>query len=155
MQHQHLNQIRNLADVQPVVPPALASPRERINRWIEVLERNPDRQLSTLEAIEWTAKADRPFIRSDDSPLTVAFTDPVLRADGLTSDRLGDALTFFEMTEDDAHYVMCSCIHGRTMTAGCAAARLRGLPTRRTSWIAILLISMAAFGGTALLSLLG
>ena len=65
--------------------------------------------------------------RVDNSPLTVAYNDPVLRADGLASDRLGDAVDYFELSDEEAHRVFCSCLYGESMTAGSVAARLRSM----------------------------
>ena len=53
--------------------------------------------------------------------MTVAYNDPLLRTAGLVSDRLGDAMRFFELSEHEAHRVACSCMHGRTVE-GCADA---------------------------------
>jgi hypothetical protein len=126
MQHRDIDQVRSSADIQPV-PSQLMTRRERLDRWAEVLSRAPDRRLSTLGEIEFASPIVRPSMRADNSPLTVAFEDPVLLAAGLKSDRLGDALTFFQLSENEAHYIMCSCLHGRTMAAEAAAARIRNL----------------------------
>src|SRR5215212_4226060 len=63
-------------------------------------------------------------MRSDNSPLTVAFHDPILRDEGLASDRLGDASSFFELTEGQAHRLLCSCMNGWSMLAGTTARRI-------------------------------
>jgi hypothetical protein len=126
MEHKDIDELCRLADVQPV-PPQLLTRRERLERWAEALDRDPYRRLSTLGEIEYAPKAERPFMRADNSPLTIAFEDPVLQAAGLKSDRLGDALTFFEISEDGAHHVMCSCLYGPTLLAGTAATRVRSL----------------------------
>ena len=57
----------------------------------------------------------------------MAFDDPILRADGLASDRLGDAIDYFELSDDDAHRAFCSCFYGESMTAGAVAGRLRSI----------------------------
>jgi len=64
-------------------------------------------------------------MRVDGSPLTVAFHDPVLRAEGLASDRLGDVMRYFALSDGQAHYAFCSCLSGRTMDAATCAQRLR------------------------------
>ncbi len=85
-------------------------------------------------------------MREDNSALTVAYRDPVLRAAGLASDRLGDAMRFFRLNHDDVHQIVCSCHQGRTMSARVAAARVRiaalhanslGLPALRTCALAV------------------
>ena len=106
---------------------------ERLERWAEALEREPDRVLTSLEEIEWKSEAERPDMRADDSALTVAFEDPVLRSEGLASDRLGDAMTFFRLSDPEAHFVLCSCVYGRSMQADVAARRVRTISRTRIS----------------------
>ena len=77
--------------------------------------------------IEHKPRDARRASRVDNSPLTVAFNDPVLRADGLASDRLGDAVDCFELSDEEAHRAFCSCFYGEVMTAGAVAARLSSM----------------------------
>jgi hypothetical protein len=121
MEHKHLDQLRSVADVEP----GSLTREERLQRWIELLERNPSRRLNTLGEIEYQPPAERALVRVNDSPLTVAYEDPVLQAEGLASDRLGDAMAFFGMTDGQAHYALCSCLSGHSMEAGTCAQRLR------------------------------
>jgi hypothetical protein len=109
------------------------SRHERLERWAEVLDRDPERCLETLGEIECARDVERLFMRANNSPLAVALEDPALVAAGLKSDRLGDALTFFAISESEAHYIMCSCLYGWTTSAGAAAARVRNLD--RTHWL--------------------
>ena len=127
MKHQPLSELKQIADVAPEKP--VLSRRERLERWAACLEREPQRRLKSLEGIEYGPKARRREVREDNSPLSVAFADPVLREEGLKSDKLGDALDFFEISFGDAHRVLCACMHGRTMQASEVAQRVRGLAT--------------------------
>jgi hypothetical protein len=126
MEHRPLSELGYVADLKPSQTPVL-SKRERLDRWAELLEREPDRLLRTLDEIEWKPKAVRHAMRADDSALTVAFNDPVLRTAGLVSDRFGDAVNFFQISEHDAHIVLCSCHGGEFMRAEEAARRVRGI----------------------------
>ncbi|PVE23723.1 hypothetical protein DC522_14060 [Microvirga sp. KLBC 81] len=126
MEHRPLSELGHVADLKPSEVPVL-SKRERLDRWAELLEREPDRLLRTLDEIEWKPKAVRLAMRADNSALTVAFTDPVLRTAGLLSDRFGDAVNFFQISEHDAHIVLCSCHGGQFMRAEEAARRVRGI----------------------------
>jgi len=126
MEHRPLSELGTIADLKPSDAPVL-SKRERLDRWAELLEREPDRLLRTLDEIEWKPKAVRLAMRADDSALTVAFKDPVLRTAGLLSDRFGDAVNFFQISEHDAHIVLCSCHGGQFMRAEEAARRVRGI----------------------------
>lgn len=76
-------------------------------------------QLEFMPRSEWGP------LRVEDSPLTIAFNDPVLRAAGLQSDRLGDAMAFFDLGERDTHRMLCSCMHGAAMSASRAAGIVR------------------------------
>src|SRR3712207_5486022 len=117
MKHTPVELLRDIADVHDADQPPL-SRHARLKRWAEVLEREPRRRLKALEEIEAMPRTERHGHRVDDSPLAVAFSDPVLRACGLRGDRFGDALDFFGLTERQAHYLLCSCMNGRYMEAG-------------------------------------
>ena len=125
MKHQTLIELTNLADVQRAK--AVMSRCDRLERWAECLEREPQRRLRSLEGIEYGPETQRRAARENSSPLSVAFADPVLREEGLRGDKLGDALDFFDMSHGEAHRVLCSCMHGRTMQAGDVATRVRDI----------------------------
>jgi len=91
---------------------------DRLTRWAELLESQTDRELAPLREIEWREPPERRAVRAENSPLTVAYEDPVLRAEGLASDRLGDVMDFFEITERDAHKRSAPVTYrGRSMRA--------------------------------------
>jgi hypothetical protein len=130
MEHRPLSELSSVADLkihEEVKAPVVLSKRERLDRWIELLDKSPDRELKTLEEIEWKPKAERRALRADGSALTIAYADPVLRTAGLLSDRFGDAVDFFQISEHDAHIVLCSCHGGESMRAEEAARRVRGI----------------------------
>jgi hypothetical protein len=131
MEHKPIAELGGLADLKAIPRSAPLSRRERLDRWADLLEREPDRVLRTLEEIEWKPRSERLVMRADGSPISVAFADPVLRDEGLAGDRLGDALDFFELSEHEAHIVLCSCNGGETIQAGEAARRLRTVRSPR------------------------
>jgi hypothetical protein len=122
MKYRSLEQITLEADVHPGMG---MSRRERLERWAELLERQPHRRLSTIEGTEFGSRREREAKRSDHSPLTVAFEDPVLRAAGLRGDRVGDAVEFFDLSHREVHRLVCYCHYGRTVSPGTVAAGLR------------------------------
>jgi hypothetical protein len=124
MEYRTFDQLRRVADVHAAERRSM-SRRERLERWAELLEREPTRRLRSLGEIEFKTREERQVMRSDNSPLTVAFHDPVLRAEGLASDRLGDAISFFELTDGQAHRLLCSCTNGWSMLAGTTARRIQ------------------------------
>ena len=88
MEHKPVEKLRSVAEVHELSQGFL-SRRERLERWAEVLERQQKRRLRSLGEIEFVPKDKRPELRSDESPITVAFEDPVLRAAGLKGRDVG------------------------------------------------------------------
>jgi hypothetical protein len=144
MEHKTLNQIRNVADILPGWLGARPlSKRERLERWAEAVEREGGRRLKTLHEIEYAPPAEREALRVDDSPLTVAYNDPRLRAEGLAGDTVGDAVAFFGVGPMELHGILCACHHGATITADAAARHIRAAVTQQQ------LYAQAAFVGAA------
>ena len=119
MEHKKLDQLRSVADVQATGAVRVMTRSERIQHWIDLLEREPSRRLHAIPEIEYMLPSDRPLARADDSPLTIAYEDPLFRAQGLASDKLA------ELTENEAHHAFCSCLGGHMMDSSAFARRLR------------------------------
>ena len=126
MEHQTFEQLRGVADLHPAEPRPTTR-RERLDRWAALLEAQAGTRLNALPEIEFRSRAERVMLRSENSPLTVAFADPVLRLEGLSSDRLGDGMEFFSLTEREVHTLLCSCMGGASMDAREAGRRVRKL----------------------------
>src|SRR5918911_331032 len=94
MLYRSLDRIATEADVL-AAPDLPASPglsrRERLERWAELLEREPERRLRALHGIEYGTPDERVAYRADGSPLAVGYPDPLLRAAGLGGDTGGGA----------------------------------------------------------------
>jgi hypothetical protein len=103
---------------------ARMSRRERIERWASTLE-NYNGPLNALWRIEYLPDQEMRAYRTPNSPMTIAFRDPVLREEGLNSDELGAAMDFFEMSDDDAHRLLCDCHYLGAMTGKRLASHLR------------------------------
>jgi len=153
MEHKPVETLRSVAEVHEFNHGFL-SRQERLERWAEVLGRQPERRLRSLGEIEFTPEDKRPELRSDESPITVAFEDPVLRAAGLRSDKLGDAIEFFDLSDRAAHRLFCSCMNGWSMEAGATARKVRRLanPDHRLMFFTA---AGLVTGAPALLYLLG
>ena len=134
MRHTPVEALQGLADVRPTQGAPL-SRLERLRRWASLLEREPARVLRPLYRVELYADYERARMRGDNTPLSVAYADPVLRDEGLASDRLGDGGGFFGLGARDMHALVCDCRYGGRMRAGDVAKRLRALadpsPLRR------------------------
>ena len=133
MEHKPLLELQAVADVKIAEPAPPMTREQRLERWIEVLEASATRRLRSFYEIEYLSSQGRHECRSNDSPLTVAYEDSVLRAEGLRSDRVGDCMGFFEITERQLHNAFCSCHVGATFSARDAADQLRHLVGRRNS----------------------
>ena len=66
-------------------------------------------------------------MRGDDTPISIAFRDPVLRASGMANDTFGEAKRFFELTDGQLHDVICYCHFGATLSASTAARNVRAI----------------------------
>ena len=131
MKYHPLENLQNVADIEPSYPHRAMSRNERLQRWAELLEKNADRCLSTLRQTEYLSTRERAAMRSDGSPISVAFADPVLRAAGLEDDTYGEAQRFFELTDNQLHKVICYCQFGSIVSGATAAYHLRKLIARQ------------------------
>jgi hypothetical protein len=99
----------------------------RLNRWADLLEEWGARPLKLFTRIEYQPEAERMAVRQDDSPMTTAYADPVLREAGLAGDTFGDAVRFFELSQHEAHELLCDCHYFGKMDGSVAARRVRQL----------------------------
>lgn len=137
MKHHTLNQLQTIAEVEPLSIYPIMTRQQRIERWAELLEDNPERRLGALAGTEHLKGEARDAARGEGSPITVAFEDPILRALGLKDDTYGEAKRFFELTDWELHDVVCSCHVGTTMRGQWAAARVRRITggNRLLKWL--------------------
>ena len=143
MQHRSVERIAGEADVLTI---ASLSRRGRLERWAEVLERQPA-HLRAIPDVEHGGRRERETRRVDLSPLTVAYADPVLRAAGLGGDTIGDAAAFFGLSHAQLHHLVCCCHHGLTMDPQATAAQVRAL-TQRAEACTASIISLAVVGAS-------
>jgi hypothetical protein len=136
MKHQTLEHLQIVAEVDQDYPRRPMSRTARLERWAELLERNPDRRLSTLHQTEYQLARARGAMRGDGSPIAVAFEDPVLRAAGLENDSYGAAKRFFKLTDRQLHEIICYCHFGATVNAATAAHHIRAVLTERPGMFA-------------------
>ena len=82
--------------------------------------------------MEYAPWNERPYLRADRSPLTIAFEDEGFRREGLSGDRLGDIIGFFELTDREAHHLLCYCHYASSVTSKMVAERARELAAKKT-----------------------
>jgi hypothetical protein len=75
MKHHTVEQLQTLAEINPKQTFRALSRTERLERWADLLEREPDRCLGTLAGTEYARTEERDAMRSAGSPITVAFDD--------------------------------------------------------------------------------
>ncbi|HEX6963089.1 MAG TPA: hypothetical protein VF175_14565, partial [Lacipirellula sp.] len=153
MKLHRLDDIRETAAVYPADAAAPMSRRQLLERWAELLERHPG-PVRPLHEIEYAAEGERAGMRCDDSAIAIAYADPVLRLQGLASDRYEDARRFFDLTASEAHLLLCDCHTGASLSGRAAAARVRtianGSAERSLAFVGV--ITAAALAAGALLS---
>ena len=134
MEHHSVDELRHLAEVKTVA--AVFRRREKLERWAKVIEAAGPQRFRTFPELEYASAAERSAVRRDGSPLALAYADPVLREAGLEGDRYGQAVSFFELSEREAHRLFCSCMHGGTITSEGLASELRRLAVqeRASGW---------------------
>ena len=125
MKHQIPEEVMSTAELLPLLGrPAELSAGERLELWAKALERHGG-PLCALRRLEHLSIDELRAYRGDNTPLTVAFKDPALRAAGLPGDSLGDMMDFFDLSDRDAHWLLCDCHYVGTMTGDGLAKRLR------------------------------
>jgi hypothetical protein len=133
MKHQPIHEIDGLAGIAQVDGQTM-SRRDRLQRWADLLSRNPHRQLKALSRVEFYAERERALLRGENTPISVAVADPVLREAGLNGDTLGDAQTFFELSAAEAHYLLCDCHFLGQMDGEGVAQRIRKVAAPKSAF---------------------
>jgi hypothetical protein len=128
MEYKAVEQLARVAKVNPEAQPLpVMSRSERLQRWAELLERDPGRRLNTFFETEYQRPEARDAMRPGDTPISVAFADPVLRAQGLADDSYGEAKRLFDVSDRQLHNILCYCHYGAVVSAGTAARAIRGV----------------------------
>jgi hypothetical protein len=126
MERKTVDELKRIAEIHC----PLMSKQQRLMRWADLLERQGTRILVSLSGVEYVPPQERAEMQVDNSALSVAFEDPVLRAEGLKSDKFGDAVNFFELSDHEVHQVVCYCHHGPEVDARTVAGAVRYLAAR-------------------------
>lgn len=143
-----------------VIDPQQLTRDQRLERWAVALERLGDAPLRTLRETEHKHHYKRLLMREDNSPLTVAYDEPILRSAGLQDDTFGEARYFFGLSDWDLHNILCYCHSGATVRASDAASRVRAVRAQRDSstlapWLCGGVVTAMMFGTGLLLAFSG
>jgi hypothetical protein len=126
MKHRTFNEVERAAEIQPAPPVVSAEEirRRRLLQLAEVLEHH-EGQVRLLSGIEYYPVERRHDCREDNSPLSIAFSNPEFRREGLASDRFGDVMEFFDLSSGEAHHLFCDCHYPGRVSAQMIAHRVR------------------------------
>jgi hypothetical protein len=125
MRYSQKEQLAKVARVRDRLDVPRLSRVERLKRWANLLQEEAHRPLQTLLGTEWEEPEVRDALRADQSPISIAWADPLLRSEGLMSDRYGAAKDFFGITDKELHRVLCYCHFGATVSGSRAARSVR------------------------------
>ena len=132
MEYKSLSEVAESTHVSAgVTVSARAMRRERLERFAALLDAHKG-PIRLLARIDYLSAKQRARLRAETSPLTIAFGDPVFRAQGLNGDRLGDAMDFFSLREGQAHYLLCDCHYPDAVTPAIIAGRARSVAQKPT-----------------------
>lgn len=126
MRRQSIEQLAVIARVTPAQAGGL-SKTERLRRWAHLLQQLGQQALQPLSSVEYYAERERSRLRADNTPISFAYADPVLRAEGLGGDTFGQAQAFFGLSTTDAHYLLCDCHYEGRMDGRTVAKRIRAV----------------------------
>jgi hypothetical protein len=137
MKHQRVEQLRTVAAVHSKTMPPMSS-LQRLERWAELLELKPARRLNTLRETELFSPRLREAMRAEVSPISIAFADPILSAEGLRDDTYGEAKRFFDLSDRQMHDILCYCRFGGVTSARASARAIRRViaAERHPGWFA-------------------
>jgi hypothetical protein len=121
MEQHSVSTLKGIARIDRAYPSSELSRSERLERWAEILRRDPDLSLSTLHETEYLPAEERARLRGNGTAISVAFADPVLRAAGLENDTYGEAKRFFDLSDRQLHRLVCFCHFGGRVSAGTVA----------------------------------
>ncbi len=105
--------------------------QRRLERLADILEEH-DNSVQLLSRMEYTPSQQRYDLREDQSPLSLAFQDLRFREEGLSIDRLGDIMNFFQLSDGEAHHLLCYCHYSGRVTSKMVAERARELARKKT-----------------------
>jgi predicted protein tyrosine phosphatase len=133
MKHRTLDEIVEVAQIAPVEQKSDARSirRQRLERLATLLEEHKGR-IRLFSLMEYAPAKKLKAMRQADSPLTIAYRDPLFRQQGLDSDCVGDAMVFFDISAREAHHLLCDCHYAGSRSAAAVANRARSLAERKT-----------------------
>lgn len=136
MKHHTTREIAGFARIARPEYPEWVLRRQRLQRLASLLDAT-DESVKLFTTMECYPRKQRLELRHDDSPLAIAFKDPLFRIEGLSGDRVRDGVAFFRLSLGEAHALLCDCRYAdiaqiRQPLAKQIAMRARRFAERRT-----------------------
>lgn len=139
----------------PTVGRGALDKQQRLRRWMELLERNPEKMLRLMPPSWCLMPGEQETLITAGTALETAYRDPVLRLDGLAGSSLADALAFFELSAQDADRILAKSRHSEERSARDTILRIRNIADkRREHWLFALLLGLTLLIAAALSYLL-
>lgn len=116
-----------LAQAVPVPSPVAPMTRkEKLLRWAELV-RNAPYPMRLYHLLENCSRSrlDEAHVYGSGCAFDIAFSDPVLREQGLTEPTIGGVMNFMEITQQQLHEFSCDC--GGHISNDDMANRIEGL----------------------------
>jgi hypothetical protein len=134
MEYQTLDAIHSKAAVLDV-PPSLSSKKALLLRWADLLAVDPDAAAGLVHGFEFgrerSAILKEEWHDNSRSPFHVAYADAGLRAKGFVRGTYQEAISFFNLTNREVHYLLCDCHYAAGATRGDVARHVRRVAGRR------------------------
>ena len=144
----------DLQEIAHVTKPHELTRDERLERWALALENCGRPRLRTLSETEHRPTDERLAMRADQSVISVAFEDPILRLAGMRNDTYGEALRFFELTDHQLHEMLCDCHFGSSIAAQHAAWSVRRAKSHKSLDVVMSSVAVGAIALTGLAAFL-
>ena len=125
---QHLSQDQIMAMAQPIP----LTRDDKLERWASLVERSTDR-IFVFHRLEYQSQYELDRLADPRSAFAIAAGDPVLKEAGLSSDKVGDGMRFFELSKYNVHAFSCDC--AGHISNSRMASRIRHLKSSRPTSI--------------------
>jgi hypothetical protein len=117
---QHLSQDQILAMARPIP----MSRDDKLERWASLIERSSE-PVFIFHDLEYKSQDQLDRLADPQSAFALAAGDQVLKEAGLTGDKVGEGMRFFELSMHDVHAFSCNC--GGHISNSSMAKRIRRL----------------------------
>jgi hypothetical protein len=102
---QHLSQDQIVAMAMPIP----MSRDDKLERWASLIE-NSREPVFSFHGLEYQSQYALDQLAHPRSAFAIAAGDPLLKEAGLTTNKVGDGMRFFDLSMEDVHALTCDCL---------------------------------------------